>query len=116
MSDFIKPEDDPIEALKQNNLQGTIDPNYKKPELSPQEQMVLDIETLKYAVALQARYIEYIRGYLEHIVAPNVGGAAPHDMEVWVAIEAAPSKEEARKAVEGIMALRKAKSSRIHLI
>jgi len=116
LDEFIKPDEDPIQALKDHGIPGTIDPNYKQPELDEKAQLRLDIETLKYAVSLQARYIEYVRNYLEQVIAPNFGGTAPHDMVVWVAITTAPSKEEAEKAVSGIMALRRARSSRIRLL
>ena len=108
MTDFIKPDEDPIEALKKHDLPGTIEPNSPSPSTLEDR-----VAVLEYAISLQAKYIEYIRGFLEAIVSPHVGGAAPHDMEVWVAMKSAPSEKEAEKAVDAIMAVRRAKASRI---
>jgi hypothetical protein len=108
LTDFIEPDEDPIEALKKHGLPGTIDANVQPPVTLEDR-----IATLEYAISLQAKYIEYIRGFLEAIVSPHVGGAAPHDMEIWVAMKSAPSKEEAEKAIESIMTLRRARASRI---
>lgn len=99
-------DDEPlkIKDVMESGVKGHIDPDYKEPELTPEAKLLLRVDSLEYAVQLQAQYIEYIRGFIEQAITPCLPKPiAPHDMEVWVAIKmAGGDKEKLKEAVEAI--------------
>lgn len=81
--------------MNDEEVKGHIDPEYTPPKLTPGEMLEARLQVIETAISLQAQYVEYLRGFIENVITPLLPKPiAPHDMEVWTAIQMAQGDQE----------------------